>query len=275
MEVYKYLPERLVVYLKKYEDINNITEIRIRKNKCVQLTVYGKTENVSDVLIPEDEVDDIFYKMCNHSMNIYDDEISNGYITLQDGCRVGIGGQFCYNQVSDKYILKELLSLNIRIARNTLYFENQDKLFGGQIPGTLIIGPPHSGKTSLLKLIAEHLSADSRVSLCDERNELYTDKLNADVIQGIKKPAAISMATRTLNPQYIICDEIGLKDEAEAILSAVNTGVKFICSAHGETINQIYKRPNIKILVKNGVFEKTVLVSQKNKKFYIEEIADV
>jgi len=275
LEVYKYLPERLVAYLKKYEDINDITEIRIRKNKCIHLTVYGKTVNVSEVLVSEDEMEDIFYKMCNRSVNIYDEEISNGYITLQDGCRVGIGGEFYYNQLSGKYILKELLSLNIRIVRNVFYFENQDKLFCGQIPSTLIIGPPHSGKTSLLKLIAKHLSAYCRVSLCDERKELYTDKLNADVIQGIKKSVAISMATRALNPQYIICDEIGVKEEAVEILSAVNTGVKFICSAHGETIKQALKRPNIKILVENGVFEKTVLVSQKNKKFYIEEIADV
>ena len=96
-----------------------------------------------------------------------------------------------------------------------------------------------------------------------------------DVIQGIKKSAAISMATRTLNPQYIICDEIGGKEETDEILSAVNTGVYFICSAHCESLDQLYKRPNIKILIENGIFEKLVLIEHKNTEFYIKDIAYV
>jgi len=275
LEIYKYLPESLVLYLKRLDSTKEITEIRIRKNKSVQLTVYGNTVNTDNLIVSEQELEEMLYRMCNCSLNIYDEEISNGYITLNDGCRVGLGGEYYYNPDTERYVLKELVSLNIRIAGDMIRFENQDKLFAQKISGILIVGPPHSGKTSLLKLMAEYLSADCRVSLCDERKELYTGNVNADVIQGIKKPVAISMATRTLNPQYIICDEIGLKEEAEEILSAVNTGVNFICSAHAETINQVFKRPNIKILIENGVFEKMVLVSQKNKKFYIEEIVDV
>ena len=274
MDVLKLLPQRLADYIDSCDYKDNITEIKLRKNSIVQFTVYGKLKN-TPVQISETEIEDIFYKMCNCSVNIYDDEISNGFITLSGGYRVGLGGEYFQNKQSGSYRLKELKSLNIRIPHKSVCFKNQDILFAENVHSTLIAGPPHSGKTSLLKIYAEKLSENYRVSLCDERKELYTDNLNVDVIQGIKKSAAISMATRTLNPQYIICDEIGGKEETDEILSAVNTGVYFICSAHCESLDQLYKRPNIKILIENGIFEKLVLIEHKNIEFYIKDIAYV
>lgn len=274
LDVLKLLPQRLADYIDSCDYKDNITEIKLRKNSIVQFTVYGKLKN-TPVQISETEIEDIFYKMCNCSVNIYDDEISNGFITLSGGCRVGIGGEYFQNKQSGSYRLKELKSLNIRIPHKSVCFKNQDILFAENVHSTLIAGLPHSGKTSLLKIYAEKLSENYRVSLCDERKELYTDNLNVDVIQGIKKSAAISMATRTLNPQYIICDEIGGKEETDEILSAVNTGVYFICSAHCESLDQLYKRPNIKILIENGIFEKLVLIEHKNIEFYIKDIAYV
>ena len=275
MDVFKYLTERLCNYIENCGYKGNITEIKLRKNSAVQFTVYGKLISADKIEISETELDTIFYRMCDCSVNIYDDEIANGYVTTADGYRVGIGGEYSYNSSTGKYILKELMSLNIRIPRGNVIFENQDILLSENIRSTLIAGPPHSGKTSLLKIYAAKLSESYRVVLCDERKELYTDNLNADVIQGIKKPLAISISTMTLNPQYIICDEIGQKDEAQEILSAVNTGVHFICSAHCENLEQLYKRPNINILIENGVFEKLVLLNQKNGVFCIEDIAYV
>ncbi|MBQ9844809.1 MAG: hypothetical protein IJO54_01835 [Oscillospiraceae bacterium] len=275
MDVYKYLPQALAFYIDNYRLKEHITEIRLRRNKAVQLTVLGKCDTACGIVLRDNELEDIFYKMCGGSRNIYDDEISNGYITLSDGCRVGIGGEFYYNASLQKYILKELMSLNIRISRDNVFFENQSILFEKTVPATLVAGPPHSGKTSLLKLYAQQLSENFRVVLCDERNELYTENINCDVLKGIKKPLAVSMATRTLNPQYIICDEIGLREEAEEILSAVNTGVKFICSAHGKTKADLMRRPNVRLLLDSGVFEKIVFVAQQQNRFFIKDCTDV
>ena len=274
MDVLKLLPKRLADYINSCDYKDNITEIKLRKNSVVQFTVYGKLKNLL-IEISETEIEDVFYKMCNCSVNIYDDEISNGFITLSGGYRVGIGGEYFQNNKSGNYKLKELMSLNIRIPHKSVYFKNQDVLFAESVHSTLVAGPPHSGKTSLLKIYAEKLSENYRVSLCDERKELYTDNLKVDVIQGIKKSAAISMATRTLNPQYIICDEIGNKEESDEILSAVNAGVYFICSAHCDNLGQLYKRPNIENLIENGIFEKLVLLEHKNHEFYIKDIVYV
>ena len=93
LDVLKFLPQRLADYINSCDYKDNITEIKLRKNSIVQFTVYGKLKN-TPVQISETEIEDIFYKMCNCSVNIYDDEISNGFITLSGGCRVGIGGEY-------------------------------------------------------------------------------------------------------------------------------------------------------------------------------------
>ena len=273
MDVYNYLPEDIVNCLENYKYIDSITEIRLRKNNPVQITLKGKNQVLNSKSVSQNELDNILFNICQGSVNVFEDEISNGYITMENGYRVGIGGEFYYNPTSKKYLLKELDSLNIRIARNVIGFENQDKI--NVEKSSLIVGAPHSGKTSLIKLITKDLSKKYRIAVCDERNEISSNNINCDVIKGVKKSIAISMATRTLNPEFIICDEIGFESESSEILSATNTGVKFICSAHGENIKRVFKRPNIKILIDNEIFEQIIFLSQKNDKFYVEEVIDV
>ena len=274
MDVYRYLPDSIMEYIKHNTMEREITEIRLRANNPVCFTTYGRMITAENIVINSDKLENILYSICRNSINIYDEEISQGYITLDDGCRVGIGGEYCFDKSSNRYILKHLMSLNIRIPRDLVHFENQEILFKKKVKGTLIIGPPHSGKTSLLKIYAKQLSEKYRVVICDERKEIYSGNFHCDVISGIKKSVAVSMATRTLNPQYILCDEIGLKEEAEEILSAVNTGVIFICSAHGENIDGVLKRPNIKLLADSGIFEKYVLLEQINNKFIVKDYID-
>lgn len=275
MEVYKYLGKEITESINTCSQFENITEIRLRNGCSLQVIANGQIKNIPDIYISEQQLDDILYNMCQKSMNIYEEEISNGYITLKDGHRVGIGGEFFSNPATGKNILKKLKSLNIRISRERIYFENQDILFDLEPVSTLIIGPPHSGKTSLLKIYIKELCDRYRISVCDERKELEMDGIYCDYISGINKAKAIQMATRTLNPQYIICDEIGQEEESQQILGAVNTGVGFICTAHGENMQNIKKRPHIKKLLDEGVFARTVSLVQSQNLFRIGEINDI
>ena len=269
--LYRYLPYKLSEYIKGYSLSDNITEIRLRAGNYVLFTQQGRSVS-TDVLISERDINDAFFIMCKNSQNAFEDEISKGFITLDGGYRVGIGGEYYFSNISEKYLLKKLLSLNIRIPHNDVFFENQYCFFNEEPTGTLIVGPPHSGKSTLIRLYSKMLSEKYRICICDERKELFKDNINCDVLIGVEKPEAISMATRTLNPQFIICDEIGLKEESERIISAVNTGVDFICSAHGKTIEEVMKRPNIKMLVENGVFKRMVLLEYACDKFILKVI---
>ena len=273
-DLYKYLPSKMVDF---FNDccMDAVTEIRLRCGKPLQFTYNGCLKNIKDISVSSKELEDIFYNMCECSQNIYDEDISNGFITLPGGYRVGIGGDFFYNEISGKYLLRKLYSLNIRVPRGKCKFVNQENLFDRLAESTLIIGPPHSGKTSLIRLYAKRLATQYSICICDERREIFDSSFECDALQGIKKSTAISMATRTLNPQFIICDEIGGLDETTEILSAVNTGVRFICTAHGEDTDMVRKRPNIKLLLDSEIFKRLVILSSKDNLYFIEEITDV
>ena len=56
-----------------------------------------------------------------------------------------------------------------------------------------------------------------------------------------------------MNPEVIICDEIG-DEEAAKILAAQNSGVPLIASAHGASFDEIMRRQGIKRLYDCKVF---------------------
>jgi len=96
-----------------------------------------------------------------------------------------------------------------------------------------------------------------RVCVVDNRREIYMEEAFrmsiADFLVGYPKADGIEISTRTMNPEVIICDEIG-DGEAEKILAAQNSGVPLIASAHGASFDEIMRRRGIKRLYDSGVF---------------------
>ena len=80
-----------------------------------------------------------------------------------------------------------------------------------------------------------------------------------DVISSFKKSEAITMLTRTMSPEIIICDEIG-GNEVDSVIEAQNTGVHFIASAHCETPKQLLLRGRMKSLLESQLFKLCVLL---------------
>ncbi len=248
---------------------DNTTEIRLRSNCNISLLAKGVYMQVDNSVLSVRQIENILLQFCEYTMPAYENRISQGYITLSGGHRVGIAG--FYHEVNGKYLLKKVTSLNIRLNRNNRF--EPDKNIISFSRGLLVIGGPHSGKTTFLRSIIPYL--DGSVTVCDERNEIYSDHFNCDFICGINKAAAISRSTRSLNPDYIICDEIGSESEAQSILSRVNSGVKFICTAHCDSIEYLKYKPNINLLIKNHIFDKIVLLVNDNGNFHMKEIRDV
>ncbi len=245
------------------------TEIRLRLNQNIICNINKQNIKIENYIITKEILENIFYSICEYSVNAFEKEISNGFIIIKGGHRVGIGGVF--SSAGKINILKELLSLNIRIAYDKSFeFLCENFEFN---KGILILGSPHTGKTTFLKSLIKQLSKDENVCVCDEREELIIKNSSVDTIKRIAKSVAIEMATRTLNPNIIICDEIGDESESRAILSSVNTGVKFICTAHANSLQEAKKRPSIKKLIDNNVFDKIIVL--ENKLYKVREIIDV
>ena len=237
-----YMPERIktVLGFLNSEIKNNATEIRIRLGFPLVITgVFGSVKPMefgSFVIITKAEMEELLLNLTKNSFYSYENDIKKGFLTLDEGHRVGIVG---FAKVSNEEInsVYDISSVCIRIATKVL--GAADEIFNNLIIKTkgsvLIAGPPGSGKTTILRELAEKLG-DS-VAIVDEREEIFGSlyfpliKNGVDVLSGYPKEKGIEIATRCFAPKVIICDEI-TRNELEKIRYSISSGVRIIASAH-------------------------------------------
>lgn len=289
------IQKKLSPYIKQLQ--NTATEIRLRLNRplsivCTNYTYYitasgNLTSSVSDkymLTITKQDIDETFQNICNYSVYTRQNEIINGFVTMQGGHRAGICGTAVISngRISN---IRDISSLNIRIARehkgcaDLLYqkIKTSDK-------GILICGAPCSGKTTVLRDLARILSTSEskNVSLIDERGELAGTSSGAfqndigmcDVFDCYKKSDGISQAVRSMSPDIVMCDEIGSADDVLAIEQAVNSGVTVIATVHAANENELKNKSNICSAVKLGAFKKIVFLSDRSNVGKITRISE-
>ncbi len=294
-----FLSENLYHKLKNLPDKikNEINEICLRTNKPVVFIANGSTlfldksgcathifsENLYCVNSAEMQI--CFNRLCEFSVYSYSESITQGFITLKGGHRVGISGTAVIKDSSVTGI-RDVNSLNIRIAGEFkgCADEIMKKVFVHNLQNVIIAGPPSSGKTTLLRDVARQISSARlgeyyKVTIVDERFEIspVDDGVcccdtgpNTDVLSGFKKSDGIMMALRTLSPRIIICDEIGTTQECDAIQNGLNSGVNFILSIHASTAKELINKPQYNLLKKSGINAVIVLLS--NEPCKIKEI---
>ena len=66
----------------------------------------------------------------------------------------------------------------------------------------------------------------------------------------------------------VLTDEIGRKSDAVALRDAMNCGVKVIATAHGADYGEIQKRPVVKDLLRDGFFERVIVLARGRRGVY-------
>lgn len=243
----------------------------------------------SPVVVTKQEIDATLSRMCSFSLHTYQQNLVDGYITLAGGHRVGI----CGTAVNDKSIItsvREISSLNIRIAREVYGASRKilDKVFFEHVSSLILAGPPSSGKTTLIRDMARELSGGfgccyRKVVITDERGEIAAVKegipqndigVNSDVICGFPKGTAIMNALRSMSPEIIICDEVGTREEIDAIEYGLNSGVKFILTVHASSCEELKRKRQIRMLLDTGEFRNVVLLKSGRVPGIIDKIID-
>ena len=251
-----------------------IEEIRIRANKNIILK-YIDREEVTEYIPSQRDLLSALQIFCDNSIYSYQSQICNGFITLMGGHRVGITGNVA---MRDGVVtnINYISSLNIRIAKEILGASDEvitKVLENGKINNTLIMSPPGCGKTTVLRDLIRNISnLGYTISLIDERGEIAAMYkgipqndvgLRTDVLDNVSKSLGMKMAIRTMAPQIISTDEIGTKDDVEAINYGICSGVKGIFTAHGNDIEELKLNNSLNKLYEEKIFNKIIFLEKR------------
>jgi len=304
-EATAFLPDRIryPISVIKPQIANEIKEIRIKKGYPICLTFSNKNcflmydgtissdfDKSTICIAQEQDFDEAIRKLCNYSIHAFQNQMKNGYITISGGHRVGIAASCVTNQNGEITAIKNVSSLNIRIAREVDGAADDflNSVFADKIKSVLIAGEPSSGKTTVLREIARKISGKEfdfqRVCIVDERSELasmsegYNKNIigqGCDVLDAYPKAEGMMIALRAMSPDVIICDEIGSQDDVNAIQSVANAGVKIIATIHATNMAELSKRPQFQNLMKTGAFDVAVFLLGKHLPGKIREIVSL
>jgi len=295
-----YLPDRIKLAIKGMDIrfIREMEEIRVRAGLPLMGVFLGYDRFIgpngvlsdnpgNGLIVSAQELRNLFYLLCEHSVYAYQEDICRGFITLRGGHRAGICGTVVYQ---DGRItgMKDISSVCIRLSKQikgcagevvkSIIRGNQD------IYNTLILSPPRCGKTTLLRDICRLISQGMeslnfrglRTAVIDERSELAASfggipqndlGPRTDILDGCRKKDGIEIMLRGMAPQVIIMDELGGQYDAEAVKMAWNAGVRIIATAHAFNLKDFKGRLGVGQLASGGEgFERIILLGMNNGK---------
>ena len=262
-----YLPEPLASNIIAENEM--IREIRLRAGKPVQL-VCTHGERIAEGRISAQQLRRIAVSMMEHSYYSREGELSHGFFTMKNGCRVGVCGSFTEKQ-SGTFALRAIGSLCVRIARAVPGCADEivSRISSGTLRSALIISRPGLGKTTLLRDAARQISMGGRtVGIADERHEIAACRdgvptmdvgIRTDVVDGCPKAQAMELLIRSMSPEIIITDEIGNAGDISAIREAARMGVSILASAHASSFEE-FEAGTVGTLVRHGLFSFAFLI---------------
>lgn len=291
--IIRFLPKNIADVINRVPSSDRIEmeEIRIRINRPIEITMMGVSRFLPYV-IKEEDAFHLMNKISHYSIYALEEELRRGYITVSGGHRIGLAGKVILENGRVKAI-RDVSSFNIRIARERIGIADTlaSFLFKEEWLNTMIIGPPQTGKTTLLRDLGRLLSKGNspkgmpavKVGIVDERSEIagcvngipqLTFGHRIDVLDACPKAEGMMMMIRSMSPDVLIVDEIGRKEDAEAIMEAVHAGIKLMMTTHGNSLQDIKKRPTLKEILDMEVFRRYIVLNRKKGPGTIAQILD-
>ena len=261
-ELISILPNRIRTDVQRYASKDG-QEIRLRLGEVPLIRCRSDVIRLPTV-VNREELDFVINAASRYSPWAAE-TMAKGYLTAPGGHRIGICGEvIVINGIVKGF--RSISSLNIRIARD---FPGIAKPFAQESGNLLLIGPPGSGKTTMLRDLIRQYALKRTVCVLDERGEIFPERLRAgamiDVISGCNKTEGIDLLLRTMSPQIIAVDEVTEEQDAKTLIRAFHCGVQFIASAHAVDRQDLISRPIYKAILDSGVIRRLLILGMDQR----------
>lgn len=301
-EIYRILPVHMRGMFQKLAiHFKDLQEIRLRIGAPVLFRYRGQEyflgasggmsqDSRSAYCVKREELQEVVEYISNYSLYAYAEELRQGYLTIQGGHRIGTAGKIIMENRQIKS-MGNITCLNIRLAHEVLGCGEciLPSLFRGrELCHTLIVSPPRQGKTTLLRDLIRLLSSGfavipgMTVGVVDERSEIgacYRGEpqndlgYRTDILDACPKVEGMMLLVRSMAPEVIAVDEIGSREDLEALEYVINSGVKILATIHGSSMEDIKAKPVLGRLVQEKVFQRYIVLGGR-KVGQIREVFD-
>lgn len=261
MELHNYLPVDFRSQITP-EDLKGAEEIRLRVGQPLEI-LYGDEKSKKYGVLEETQLREMLNYLSGYSPYAMEEELRQGFFTVEGGHRIGVSGRTSFQKKgrwNEMNPLSEINGLNIRIAH-----ERKDCaqpllpwLYDGRsIYHTVIFAPPGVGKTTYLRDTIRCLSTGSgmwpglKVGVVDERSEIAACHRGVpqndlgprcDVLDNCPKELGMRMLLRSMSPEVIAVDELGLPEDFDAFAESAKCGVAVLATMHAGKLEEVLQR---------------------------------
>ncbi|MBQ3843125.1 MAG: hypothetical protein II820_10595 [Ruminiclostridium sp.] len=245
-------------------------EIRLRTGRPVIVETPSRRHTCTGTSVTADNISACVKHFCGYSLYSAERELSEGRITLRGGHRAGLVGTAVTH--GDRVTaMKDISSVNLRIAAE--HKGIAEKLVSlaaleSGMKGLVLLGPPLSAKTTMLRDCARIISSFAKTVIIDETGEIAAMYrgvpqndigVNCDVLDMFPKKEGIMRAVRLMSPEYLICDEV--MSEYEELAECAGRGVKLILSVHCGSMAEAAQNSAVRALTDSGAVNYAALLS--------------